>query len=783
MNEQAAARRGGRTQVTAIRVKTYSLTYEERMDGFKSTDEIIRQAFALAFFILGDEAEALSVVREALGKLEVAAAAQVKRLYYTPTRRSLWQRSKPSGSRTKVSLSDLHLLQRLIYVESEPFERAREERRDALREHDLLVHFVKHLIRISIKRNSFYVALGVSRLLHDYSTSETMEIYNVVVQDPERVKDDYYYRSRKGRLLQEIKERFDEFVSVCRVQRGEERLKISDAQDEFAELVAECLRQFSPWHTHCPVPRRYDPTSDEIPTLSSAHQGEEDKAEINRIHAVVHPECYELLTNSLKLEPPALRLSVPRFNLPNGKNNMSGPKDKPRTPAPPLDGDELEALKRIVSEQSARRKATHASLLSVAVDRVERARLNLDVSGSTSLALDDGDELVEVRALDGGDGTLLATHLLGGEPGAKAATAESEIVLEGGQKLTFKLSHGRAGTDEAARAFLNISYSETEWLRAASLFLRRLTRRINAHFGFDTGRPFAVPAFAALLLFVCAGALALYLFRDTREQSVARLTDKQRPSVNQTSSDDATRDPNATPQGGKASEDGSEHSENAEGSQPSPQSTREGDSTKRTSRSETTQASAQMRTTTPAHATRPGVRSRRSIAEQTQVASSRASSETEDNPAGAKERDNDATRSVGQNAGATALSKVRKVFIEVVGDSDLAGQTSRLLAGILRDGQRLTPTDVKDEADAAFKIKVSARTRAGAARGDKALSDSEQEKRLVNVTVRLVNEDGEVIWPSNGKGSAGNYTGTLRDVTGRIAGDLSKAVLKSDAQK
>jgi hypothetical protein len=63
------------------------------------------------------------------------------------------------------------------------------------------------------------------------------------------------------------------------------------------------------------------------------------------------------------------------------------------------------------------------------------------------------------------------------------------------------------------------------------------------------------------------------------------------------------------------------------------------------------------------------------------------------------------------------------------------------------------------------------------------LDDSEQERRTVTLSVRLVNEDGEVIWPSSSNGGAATYTGTLKDVTDRIAADLLKAVLKSDAQK
>ncbi|HJQ31256.1 MAG TPA: hypothetical protein VJ866_03705 [Pyrinomonadaceae bacterium] len=703
------------------------------MDAFNPTDEVIQLAFALALFILGDEAEAFAVVREALSKMEVAAAAQVKRLYYSPTRRTLWQRARPAGNRTKVTLSDTHLLQRLVYVESEPYERAREQRRDALRAEDLLVHYVKHLIRISIRRNSFYVALGVSRLLHSYSTNETMEIYNVVVQDPDRVKDDYYYRSRKGRLLQEVKERFEEFVNLCRGSRGEERFQTLDAPGELAGLVAECLEQFSPWRTPCPIPARYDPTTDEIPTLSSAHQGEEDKVEINRIHAVVHPECYELLTGSLKLEPPASRLSVPRFNLPNGKNNMSSPNDKQRRHGPPLGGSEVAALKHLLAEQSARRKATHARLLSVAVNGAERARLDLWRAGSVSVAVGDRDELVEVRA-QGEDGwTLLAAHLLGGE----RANA-SEVVLEGGQRLTFSLTHGPG---EAAPASLTVAYQETLWPRAASLFGRRLLRGLAA----PEGRAFTRPAFALLLLLVCAGALALYVFRNVQEPETARL----QPSANQPVSQPANDAP--------AHNDAPDHNSPDAGVTSESRGVRQAE-THDAARRDAVRRPPSKR---PLRATAP--------AEQARANLNNESAESESGAGGADSPgDADATRSVKSAASAMALARVRKVFIEVTAVGELGARTTRLLAGSLRAGGRLTPTDAREEADAAFKIKVS-----GGSAG----------RRPVTASVRLVNEDGEVIWPAAGRGRAGVYTGTVEDVTRRIAEDLLKDVLKSDARQ
>jgi hypothetical protein len=175
---------------------------------------------------------------------------------------------------------------------------------------------------------------------------------------------------------------------------------------------------------------------------------------------------------------------------------------------------------------------------------------------------------------------------------------------------------------------------------------------------------------------------------------------------------------------------------------------------------------------------------RRSSSEEAGFASGGLNPETEGNPIAVENpSDSEATRSIKQNVSATALAKVRKVFIEVKGDDSLCEQTARLLAGSLRESQRLTTTDVKDDADAAFKIKISERPLGGANQSEKALRDSDTSERLVTVSVRLVNEDGEVIWPTSSNGRERTYTGKVKDVTRRIAIDLLKDVHKSDARR
>ena len=144
-----------------------------------SRDEFPNRAFQLAYFIHRERRTAVEIATRALNKLQLAATAQGKRLYYRLT-----GRADARKARSKVSMGEPHLLQRLIYIESEEYERQKEaasldpqshSETVPARHSDLVVYFIKHLIRITTRRNSFYVTLGLSRLLYNYTTAETME--------------------------------------------------------------------------------------------------------------------------------------------------------------------------------------------------------------------------------------------------------------------------------------------------------------------------------------------------------------------------------------------------------------------------------------------------------------------------------------------------------------------------------------------------------------------------------------------------------------------------------
>jgi hypothetical protein len=471
------------------------------MDRTENFDAVLQDALQLACFIHGDKATAAEIAANALSKLEVAAQAQDKRLYYTPS-----GRSSSRVARTKVSLCEHHLLQRLLYIESEPFEKRKEE--DGLSgEEDMIIHFIKHLMKITLKRNSFYVTLGVSRLLHNYSTAETMEIYNLVVQDPERVRDDYYYRSRKARLMAEMKERFGELVRAVRMNRGEERFESDHLANLHKPLVRECLARFTPWTTRCILPEKFDPTKEIIKGLSfdSKDPDAEHVIEVNRFHSVIHPDCYLRLSDALQLDTPANRLDIPHFFL---SENAQRP---PRNGKSANWGkDELDEIRKRLDEQRARRRSFSASLLRILVDGVEKATLDLRHTTRARFTAGRGAELLEVIGVNAKGELLLATRLF---DEASLKSLKTTIRLEGGQEICFNLTPSFDSIGEVEETVVEVGYRETNLVRAAALVSRQRVARMKEALKALAVTGWAKPALAFALLALLAAGVWFFALR------------------------------------------------------------------------------------------------------------------------------------------------------------------------------------------------------------------------------------------------------------------------------
>lgn len=712
-------------------------------------DEWLDRAFRLAYFLHGKRETALAIAASAMNKLETASNAQFKRFYYTPTGRA----DSTRAARSRVSLSDLQLLQRLVFVESEIFEREREAAGKTCEE-SLLKFFIKHLIRISLKRNSFYVTLAVSRILHNYGTADAMEIYNVVVQDPERVHDDYYYRSRKGVLMKELKERFGAMLETVKVNRGEERFSAKPTAEDLTETARAALKFFTPWKSNCALPEKFDPFADILKPFyfDKNDPDEEHRIEINRIHAAIHPCCFERLTTALNLPVPDQKMEIPNFMTNTNKTHLDN--DDWRNP-PSLKEDEMQKIKEILTAQAASRKAMSAGFLRVTADGAERARINLAETDAANFDLDAGAELIEIYGAGKNGETLLATHLLNFDE-LENGNQTQTILLEGGQKITFNLAPTLDEFGEVAEVKFNVQYAETAWQKRFALALSRAKFAAGNLFGQPVLKP--VMAFGLILLALTLGWI---VFRNFGETEKIIVEEKPTPQIQ----NNENKLPAPSPQ--------EEKKEIAEDKN-APQNLKE---------------SAPLLPKKPENSERainqnpkreikkePAPQKENIIVPQNQMATNktiRRKDETDENgilrlPIRDANSKNYDYRQDGGDRNITKLTgkyfaEIRTIYIEISGDAVLGKEIAEQIAKQLGASSRFQITNDKEQADAALKIYVRHESD-GDTRADASVA----------AVVRLVNQQGFVVYP-NRKGVSGwKYVGTMAKLPSRIAADLLK---------
>jgi hypothetical protein len=448
-------------------------------------DDVLQRGFDLAYFIHGDKATAIDVVTDAAERVDVATVAQDKRLYYQPKGRLIPPHGVAERLRTKVSLSKLHLFQRLIYIASERYEKESEsQNRCRLDQRAMIVRFIKHVVRITLKRNSFYVALGVSRLLHNYTTAETMAIYDFL-QDPEQGRDDCYFRSRKSILMRELIDRFGDSLRICRRAHGEERFESVDFPARYAPLVRQSLEMFTLWETPCPVAMPGSSQTRSMAPFVSSASDLEDEVEISRMHAILHPPCLEWLTRSLGLTLPELRVDVPAFAMADDQRD----EDRPPGERPRLHSFDLSEIRAHLAGRASFRKGMSTEVVRILVDGVDRGRLELREAANARFEIDPTAETIEIRSGYGSSEAYLALFLLPHE-GEGVASCDAARTLESGDRLLLTVRATESG------AMVEVRCHPV----AVRRFIRWLTERPRMLA--------SVPATAALL--VLFGWLATY---------------------------------------------------------------------------------------------------------------------------------------------------------------------------------------------------------------------------------------------------------------------------------
>lgn len=433
--------------------------------------EYLRRAFELSYFIHPNTKVALRIAEAAVCKLDYTIGRQGRRSHYVPDDRRSQGLLRRSLRATKINLSEEHLLQLLVYTESDSWERSSEYGYSSrpLTAEDLVIRFIKRLVQITVKRNSFYVTLGIGRLLYEYETSQVRQMYDVLMQDQARFKDNSYLRKQKKVLIREMIEHFDRMIRTIRTSQGEDRFLSQPLTGHMINLVRECLVRFTPWNSSCVIPERFDPLG-KIPALyfSRAESDDESQIEMNRIHTIIDPNCFSRLIQSLGFAPPDERLRVPQFFY---SDNAPPPGD--RFNPPPLTEKHNLRLERARKTAARRRKTYRVGQMRIYVDDVERITFDPRLMRAVKFKLSDGADVIEVRGEDSNGDLPLAILLVPEDDFAPGQSLKDSIKLEGGQEFTITLTPQRTATGELEELQIEVSYAETQPMRAIAWLLQR----------------------------------------------------------------------------------------------------------------------------------------------------------------------------------------------------------------------------------------------------------------------------------------------------------------------
>lgn len=434
--------------------------------------KLFRRAFELAYFIHPYKNIALGVAESAMHKLDHSFGRQGRRAVYMPSGRRQGHETPARVIRTKVSLREEHLLQVLVYAESEPWESSSEQGAGShhVTEEDMVIRFIKHLVQITVRRNSFYVTLGLGRLLYEYNTSQVRQMYDVLMQDHARFRDNSYLRRQKNLLIQELLHRFNLMIRTITTSQREERFQTQPTTAPLLQLVRECLIRFTPWDTTCVFPEKdFDPVG-KIPALSFTGSNPDDEApvEITRIHTITHPDCFVRLAASLGFPAPDEVLAVPQFFI-SADNETRGDRFNP----PPVPEAQDAELKQSRAERARRRKTFRPGIMRVYVDDVETISLDPRQTDTVKFKISNTAKVIEVRGEDAKGELALGTLAVPFDEIPAGGLLRDSLTLEGGQKLTIALESQPAATEEPDEFNVEICYTETRPLRALAWRLRR----------------------------------------------------------------------------------------------------------------------------------------------------------------------------------------------------------------------------------------------------------------------------------------------------------------------
>ncbi|HJQ24569.1 MAG TPA: hypothetical protein VKA60_11690 [Blastocatellia bacterium] len=447
--------------------------------GDKQWDHFDR-AFELAYYIHVNKEIAFFIAEDALDELPLMLGSQDKNRQASKPSRGFWkwgERVRPVSKVTR--LNEPQMLQWLVYKQSESWERQTELGNGLYlpTAEDLIVRYIEHLAFVTLRRGSFYVTLAVGPLLHHFDRRETRLLYDVLTQsDSARMKDMSYIGKQRLELLEKIRRRFDGMIRTVKKPGDEKLFVMRPTTPEVIALAHASLRHFTPWGTDCVVVSAFDVTY--IPGLyfSEGQASDEDLVEMNRMHTLLHPECFERfiagLCKYVRVLPDdhqdkgcdydALdeRLAVPEF-----ANFPEGPPRGDRFPSPPLTKEDYVRLRRTLDARARRRKSFAPQEVRVYVDN--ELSQSFDVKQKRSVRLRIGPEaaVIEVRGKDEVGELTLATLLVSYDQIPQGSLFRDSVAHASGQKVILELLPARDAEGNVEGAQVEVSYRQPRLAR------------------------------------------------------------------------------------------------------------------------------------------------------------------------------------------------------------------------------------------------------------------------------------------------------------------------------
>jgi curli biogenesis system outer membrane secretion channel CsgG len=134
------------------------------------------------------------------------------------------------------------------------------------------------------------------------------------------------------------------------------------------------------------------------------------------------------------------------------------------------------------------------------------------------------------------------------------------------------------------------------------------------------------------------------------------------------------------------------------------------------------------------------------------------------------------------------LLKVKRIYVESFGDDTASKQIQAMLINSLSDTKRFMVTENKEKADAVMKgstLEATSQELHSSSEltvaGRSAIGNAEKSTETINearLAVRLVSNDGDVIWTTTQESKGAKFKGAGADVADKVAKQLLRDIEK-----